>query len=165
LKPILIAEDDPSDLELLARLCKKVRILNPLHVVHDGRRAIDYLQGAREYSDRVRYPFPALLFLDLKMLVPGSEVLRWMRDHPVSESVAVVVMTDSANLRDINEAYKLGAHSFLMKPIAEEDLLNMIRYLKTIRTESGDGGRRIEVVAHSTEIVVPKSATQTRPQI
>lgn len=143
---ILIADDDPSDAEALQRIIRETGISNPLHAFHDGKEVIDYLAGTGSYSDRVRFPAPAFLFLDLIMpLKSGLDVLRWIREQPEVEHrfLGIVVMTGMGNVAEIREAYLLGAHSFLVKPVRKEDFMNLVHGMKGIRLDPGAAGRQM----------------------
>ena len=140
-KTILIADDDPNDAVLIQRVFKQCRILNSLQVLPNGRDVIDYLKGDVPYHDRTAHPLPVLLLLDLKMPnKSGIEVLEWLQSHPTLSGMAIVVLSGAADTKDIDRAYKLGAHSFLMKPLQTEDFMNLINGLKNIRVESQDEG-------------------------
>jgi CheY-like chemotaxis protein len=95
-------------------------------VVWNGQEAIAYLKGAGKYSNRDEYPLPDLLLLDLKMpRVNGFEVLQWIRQQPGLAPLRVLVLTSSDQIRDVNEAYRLGANSFLVKPLDFEDFAQL----------------------------------------
>jgi CheY-like chemotaxis protein len=113
---ILLAEDSEDDVILIQRAFRKTRIVAPLIAVRDGEEAICYLSGFGRFSDRVQFPFPELFLLDLKLPIrDGFEVLRWIRTQPELKKLPVIVLTQSDRIKDANEAYKLGAHSFLIK--------------------------------------------------
>jgi len=115
---ILLAEDREDDILVIRRAFAKGNIHNPLQVVRDGEEAIAYLAGEGKYANRSEYPLPGLLLLDLNMpRMDGFEVLRWIRLQPGIASLRVVVLTSSEEIPDINEAYRLGANSFLVKPL------------------------------------------------
>ncbi len=125
--PILLVEDSPDDVQLLKLSFKKWRLTNPLYVATNGSNAIDYLSGDGLYANRNRYPLPSLVLLDLDMPgVTGIEVLNWLRAQPQFEKLAVIVLTGSDDRRDIQEAYRCGADSFLVKIHDEEKLRTMI---------------------------------------
>ena len=127
---ILLAEDREDDILLIRRAFQKAYVNNPLHVVKDGEEAISYLSGEGKYSNRAEFPLPDLMLLDLKMpRVDGFEVLEWIRKQPGLASLRVVVLTASDHLRDVNRAYKLGANSFMVKPVDFEDVVHMSRFL------------------------------------
>jgi len=127
---ILLAEDREDDILLIRKAFRKAFVNNPLHVVRDGEEAISYLSGEGIYSNREEFPLPDLLLLDLKMpRVDGFEVLMWIRAQPELSSLRVVVLTSSDQLRDVNRAYKLGANSFMVKPVDFEDVVHMSKFL------------------------------------
>jgi len=115
---VLLVEDRPDDVFLMLRAFEKAGIKNPVRVVTDGEEAIRYLSGEAKYSDREVFPLPELVLLDLKLpKVDGFEVLRWIRSQPSLMGLRVVVLTSSSDIRDVNNAYAIGANSFLVKPM------------------------------------------------
>ena len=127
---ILLAEDREDDIALIRKAFAKAYIVNPLHVVRDGEEAIAYLQGEGRYFNRDEYPLPDLLLLDLKMpRLDGFDVLKWLRQQPGLSSLRVVVLTSSEDIRDVNVAYKLGANSFMVKPMDFQDVVHMSQFL------------------------------------
>lgn len=115
---ILVVEDDENDAVLIRRTLARAGVPNPRQFVTDGDAAISYLVGVGRFADRKKYPLPGLVLLDLKMPgMDGFEVLRWIREHPLFKNLPVVVLTSSDEIRDVNEAYRLGANSFLVKPL------------------------------------------------
>jgi CheY-like chemotaxis protein len=121
---ILLAEDREDDIILIQRAFKAGGIRYPLMVVRDGEEAIAYLSGAGRYSNRELYPIPGLFLLDLTLPVTdGFEVLRWIRSQPNLKNIPVVVLTASDRIRDVNQAYQLGAHSFLVKTLDFQDAI------------------------------------------
>ncbi len=130
MKVILLAEDDENDILLVQRAFKEVHIPNPLHVVRNGEEAIAYLKGVGQYAYRADYPLPSLLLLDLKMpRKNGFEVLQWIRSEPTLLNLRVIVLTSSTELHDLNEAYRLGANSFLVKPQHFNDFITLVKSL------------------------------------
>lgn len=122
-KTILLVEDNEDDVFLMRRALRKAGIANPLHVTTDGQQAIDYLSGTGRFADRELFPLPHIVFLDLKLpYVNGFEVLSWMRQQRSLDAVVVVVLTSSAESRDQDKAYALGARSYLIKPPTPEGL-------------------------------------------
>lgn len=127
---VLLVEDDPDDVLLTQIAFEKARLANPLEVVRDGEEAIAYLSGAKQYSNRERYPLPILLLLDLKMpKVNGFQVLEWLRAHKELSRIPVAVMTSSNDDPDVRKAYELGAHSYLIKPPDAVALLELVKRL------------------------------------
>src|SRR5712664_1752952 len=128
---ILLAEDREDDIALVRKAFAKAYIQNPLHVVRDGEEAIAYLQGEGRYYNRDEYPLPDLLLLDLKMpRMDGFDVLKWIRQQPGLSSLRVVVLTSSEDIRDVNVAYKLGANSFMVKPMDFENVVELGKVLR-----------------------------------
>src|SRR5215469_4123190 len=128
---ILLAEDEEDYVLLIKHAFDKANIPNPLHVVWNGQEAISYLKGDGKYSNRDEYPLPDLLLLDLKMpRMNGFEVLKWLRAQPGLSSLRVLVLTSSDQIRDVNEAYQLGANSFLVKPSDFEDVTQLSRLIQ-----------------------------------
>src|ERR1044072_6129078 len=126
IEPILLVEDGEDDIFLVLRAFELAKLANPWHVVRNGEQAIAYLKGEGPYGDPEKCPLPTLVLLDLRM--PGKngfEVLEWIRQQPGLSTLRVVVMTTSADSRDVNRAYQLGANSFLVKPMDFEEFMNM----------------------------------------
>jgi CheY-like chemotaxis protein len=127
---ILLAEDEEDYVLLIRHAFSQANILNPLHVVWNGQEAIAYLKGEGKYSNRDEYPLPDLMLLDLKMpRVNGFEVLKWIRAQPGLAPLRVLVLTSSEELRDVNEAYRLGANSFMVKPLDFQDFTQLSRLI------------------------------------
>lgn len=117
-KPILLVEDNPSDIDLTRRAFEKSHIVNELIVVEDGKEALDYLLGGSSAGDRGPGELPALILLDLKLpKVSGLEVLRSIRQDPRTKRMPVVVLTSSAEEHDIAASYDLGVNSYVRKPV------------------------------------------------
>jgi len=129
--PILLVEDRGDDVFLVRRALDDARLITPIQVVFDGEQAIAYLDGEGKFADRSEYPMPELLLLDLKMpRIDGFEVLRWIGQQPHLSSIRIIVLTSSEDIRDVNLAYQLGAHAFLVKPIKPERFLHTLRCMK-----------------------------------
>jgi CheY-like chemotaxis protein len=120
---ILLVEDNEDDVFLMQRALKKAGIANPLQVARDGLAAIRYLSGEGSFAKRDLYPLPKVIFLDLKLPhLDGFEVLKWIRQQPVLDPVAVVVLSSSGEPRDRQQATELGVRSYLVKPPAVDKL-------------------------------------------
>lgn len=127
---ILLAEDDEDYVLLIKQVFAKAHIPNPVHVVPNGEEAIAYLKGTGEYSNRAEYPLPDVFLLDLKMpRINGFEVLKWVRQQPGLSPLRILVLTSSDEIRDVNEAYQLGANSFLVKPFDFQDFTHLSRLI------------------------------------
>ena len=124
---ILIVEDNPTDVLLIKRAIAKAGLTHPLAVMSDGDAAVAYLAGTGGYADRRAHPLPGLILLDLKLpRRSGLEVLQWLKQEPGLRRIPVVVLTSSAENRDIARAYDLGANSYLVKPVVFDELHRMM---------------------------------------
>ena len=131
MKPIVLTVDDSSDdTLLLQRACQRAGVRFTLQTVDDGTKAIAYLSGLDDFSDRARHPIPDLVLLDLKMPVKtGFEVLEWLRRHPQFKNLPVAVFTASQHDADVREAYRKGANCFLTKPVEYDALIELAEAL------------------------------------
>ena len=129
---ILLIEDYEDDVFAMERALAEANITNPLQVVTDGQQALDYLSGAGQYANRAQYPLPFIMFLDLKLpFVDGFEILAWVRQQAALKSIIVIVLTGSAESRDQDKAYALGARSYLVKPPTSETLHGILESLQS----------------------------------
>ena len=127
---ILLAEDEENDVLLIKQAFHQASIFNPLFVVWNGEEAINYLKGTGKYANRAEYPLPDLLLLDLKMpRVDGFQVLEWIRQQPGLKGLRILVLTSSNQISDVNRAYRLGANSFLVKPLDFENVIELSRLI------------------------------------
>jgi CheY-like chemotaxis protein len=114
--PLLVVEDSEDDLFFFRRLLTKAGIKAPLAIATDGQQAIDQLTQAIDPKNTPRPEIPRLVFLDLKLpLRGGFEVLQWIRAQPVLAGVVVAILSSSAETRDVTQAYKFGAQTYLVK--------------------------------------------------
>jgi CheY-like chemotaxis protein len=128
--PVLVAEDEDSDVILLRHAFKSLHIPNPLVAVKDGTEVLDYLQGKKPFDNRAEHPAPALLLLDLKMArMSGFDVLEWLQDHPDLKTFPVVVLTSSDSAIDRQKARSLGASQYCVKPSGVQKLTELMREL------------------------------------
>jgi CheY-like chemotaxis protein len=133
---ILIVEDDPNDILLLQRAFRKTKLPHPVQIVSDGEAAVAYLAGQGSYADREQYPLPFLMLLDLKLpRKSGFEVLTWLRQQPGLRRLPVIVLTSSNRNPDIDQAYDLGANSYLVKPVSFDDLSSLLQSLSFYWTD------------------------------
>lgn len=124
---ILLVEDNEEDIILLRRAFLRARVLNPLLVVRDAEDAICYLEGTGRYTNRVEFPPPSVVLLDLKLPgMGGLDLLRRIRHQPGFGDLRVIVLTSSERITDVNEAYQLGASSFLVKPADLDSLIQIM---------------------------------------
>src|SRR2546423_581327 len=129
-KAVLYVEDEENDVLLFEHAMQKVGVDNPVHVALDGRQAIDYFKGEGKFANRAEFPLPSLVLLDLKLpLVPGLEVLKWIREQ-AKLTTPVIVLTSSENEADIKEAYRLHANAYLVKPNEVTKLVELAKAIK-----------------------------------
>ena len=115
---ILLAEDEPSDADLCMRALRRKNVANRVVWVQDGAEALDFLFARGSYASRAYANRPRLLLLDIMMpRVDGFEVLRQLRADKRFASMPVVIMTSSAQERDIVKGYDLGVNSYVPKPV------------------------------------------------
>ncbi len=130
-KVILLAEDDPQHVALFKVAVRKSGMACRVDVVCDGAEAIDYLFGVGQYKDRDTREMPNLILLDLKMpKIDGIQVLQILRRVRSDDSLRfppVVVLTSSDLDDDITEAYRLGAQSYIRKPLSYEEFTSAVR--------------------------------------
>lgn len=117
-KYILLVEDNPDDQALTMRALKKANILNEIVVANNGEEALDYLFGTGAYAGRDLSIMPEVILLDLRMpKIDGLEVLKRIRANERTKFLPVVILTSSKEERDLVESYKLGANSYIQKPV------------------------------------------------
>jgi CheY-like chemotaxis protein len=120
-RPILLVEDNPMDIDLTKRAFARRKLANPIQVAQDGAEALAYM-GRWEKGE----PLPLIILLDLKLpRVDGLEVLRQIKSHPQFSSIPVIVLTSSGDEGDIKTAYKLGANSYITKPVDFDNFLKV----------------------------------------
>jgi CheY-like chemotaxis protein len=122
-KTILIAEDFADDAVHLQQALKDSGIDHPVITVSDGDEVMAYFNGEGRFADRLSFPLPAVLLLDLRMpRVDGFQVLEWLQKQAGFKELLVVVISGYQELKDVNLAYQLGARSFITKPCKPEDI-------------------------------------------
>ncbi len=127
-KTVLLVEDNPDDVELTLRAFRKANISNRVVVVRDGVEALDYLFGTQTDGSLRRLPEVVLLDLKLPQL-DGLQVLRRIRENPRTRLLPVVVLTSSNEERDMVQSYKLGANSYVRKPVEFGEFVDASRQL------------------------------------
>ncbi len=129
-KTILLVEDNPDDVQLTLRALKKSNIMNEVIVAPDGVEALEYLFGTGKYAGRDMNIQPQVVLLDLKMpRMDGLEVLQRIRKDERTKLQPVVVLTTSSEDRDRVESYKLGANSYIRKPVDFSQFAEAVRQL------------------------------------
>ncbi len=129
-KTILLVEDNPDDEALTLRALKKNNIMNEVVVARDGAEALDYLFFRGAHANRDPHRQPALTLLDLKLpKVDGLEVLRQIRANPSTQLMPVVILTSSREEQDLINGYRLGANSYIRKPVDFAQFMDAVRNL------------------------------------
>jgi len=150
---ILVAEDNDNDVVMLRRAFDQLGISAPLQFVSNGEEAIAYLEGTGKFSSRQENPLPDIILMDLKMpRKSGLEVLDWWHRQPHLAAIRIVVLTTSEEIRDVNAAYRLGAASFVIKPLDFADfritIFAMLQYWRNNQlgesSREGEAKRRHE---------------------
>lgn len=127
--PILIADDDIDDCEMIREAVRESRLLNDIHFVHDGEELMSFLRLQCSHPLE-KQQWPGLILLDLNMpKMDGREVLKEIKNHPQLQQIPVVVLTTSQAEEDILRSYNLGANSFITKPIEFQALVQVMRNL------------------------------------
>lgn len=145
LKPILLVEDNPHDLELTLIALSKSQLANEVVIARDGAEALDYLHRRGEYKDRT-VGNPAVVLLDLKLpKVDGLEVLREIRNTESLKSMPVCMLTSSKEEQDVVRSYELGVNAYVVKPVDFSEFLRAIADLGVfwaVLNEPPPGSRR-----------------------
>jgi two-component system, response regulator len=127
---VLLVEDNEDDIALTIRALEKNNLQDQVVVARDGLEALDYLLCRGRYADRANHDLPQLVLLDLKLpKLDGLGVLQEIRQHERTKLLPVVVLTSSARDRDIVESYKLGANSYVQKPVDFTAFIDATRQL------------------------------------
>jgi len=128
---ILLVDDSENDLFLMRTAFKKAEFDASLYEVHNGEEAMAYLKGEGPYDDRMKFPLPTVVLLDLNMPIKnGFEVLDSVRIEIGLKRLAIIVLTASMRTEDVERAYDLGANAFLVKPSTMQGLIAMLRCLR-----------------------------------
>jgi two-component system, response regulator len=124
---ILLIEDNPSDIKLTLKALQKHNLANKVTVLKDGAEALDFIYAEGKYAGRNNREMPKVIFLDLKLpLVDGIEVLRKLKSEKITKKIPIVVLTSSKESKDIDECYKLGVNSYVVKPLDFEKFLESV---------------------------------------
>jgi two-component system, response regulator len=128
---LLLVEDNPDDYEATLRSLKKNHLVNPVQWCRNGEEALDYLckKGSYEHNDNVR--MPGLILLDLNMPgIDGRQVLKIVKTDEKLRKIPVVILTTSADSKDVEQCYSLGASTYIQKPVSFEGLTEALRTMK-----------------------------------
>ena len=128
---IMLVEDNPDDEELTVRALKQNNLINDIVVTHDGAEALEYLFGTGKYAGRDTNVLPEVVLLDLKLpKIDGLEVLRRLRADERTRLLPVVILTSSKEESDLMNGYKLGANSYIRKPVDFVQFTEAVKHLK-----------------------------------
>lgn len=129
MKKILLAEDNPNDVELTLSALQECRLTNDIEIVGDGAEALDYLYRRGRFTGRTNAQ-PGVLLLDLKMpKIDGLEVLRQLKSDQNLRRLPVVMLTSSREEQDLVRSYDLGVNAFVVKPVDFAQFVEAIRNL------------------------------------
>jgi len=129
MRRILLAEDDPNDVELTLSALGQHNLANEVVVVNDGVEALDYLYARGRFASRPRGN-PAVVLLDIKMpKLDGLEVLKQMKADDALRSVPVVMLTSSREESDLIQSYRLGVNAYVVKPVDFQEFISAVRNL------------------------------------
>lgn len=127
LKLILLAEDDPQDIELTLSALNEHNLANNVHVVRDGVEALDYLYRRGEFAGRPNGN-PVLILLDLKMpRMDGMEVLKQLKSDAKMRAIPIVMLTSSRESKDLETCYQLGVNAYVVKPVKFMDFIEAVK--------------------------------------
>jgi CheY-like chemotaxis protein len=125
---ILVVEDSPQDAFLFKAALGRAHVHASLHIVEDGVEAVRYLRHEGKYHDRRSHPFPNFIISDVKMpQMDGFQFLRWVRNHPEVSQLPIVLFSAAGNEADADQAYRLGANAYLVKPFSLGELTDLLR--------------------------------------
>lgn len=120
-RPILLVEDNPMDVDLTRRAFARRRVINPLEVARDGEEALQYLDRWEAGE-----PLPVVILLDINLpKLNGLEILHQFKRSALVQKVPIIILTTSAEDRDIQKAYQLGANSYIVKPVDFEKFVDV----------------------------------------
>ena len=129
LKPILLVEDNPNDIELTLAALESSQLANQIVICRDGAEALDFIYRRGQHEGR-QVQDPAVVLLDLKLpKVDGLEVLAKVKGDPATRGIPVVMLTSSREETDVVRSYDLGVNAFVVKPVAFDEFFAAIKEL------------------------------------
>jgi len=127
---ILLVEDNPNDVELTLHALKNACNITHICVVRDGVEALDFTFCTGVYSQRNPQHQPRLILMDLKLpRIDGLQVLRRLKNDPLTQAIPVVALTSSSDPHDVAETYNLGVNSYIVKPVDFDEFIHVARLL------------------------------------
>jgi CheY-like chemotaxis protein len=129
---VLLVDDNPSDAELTIHSLRRDKLANRIHVAEDGAQALDFVFCRGSFDDRSFCEPPGVILLDLKLpKVSGLEVLRAIRADERTRAIPIVILTSSAEQRDLIEGYRLGANAYIQKPVDFDEFRKVVHQIGT----------------------------------
>jgi len=126
---ILLVEDDPGHARLIEKNLRRAQLCNSIHVLSDGKSAVDFLFRENEYADAT-WKKPLLVLLDLNLpVLNGYQVLERMKAHEETANIPVVILTTTDDGREVSRCYELGCNVYITKPLDYEQFCHAIRQL------------------------------------
>lgn len=127
---ILLVDDNQSDIELTIHALRRNNLANRIHVAEDGAEALDFVFCRGAHSDRSFSRPPTVILLDLKMpKVDGLSVLRAIRGDERTKAIPIVILTSSAEQRDLIEGYRLGVNAYIQKPVEFDQFRQVVQQI------------------------------------
>jgi len=127
LKRILLAEDDPKDIELTISALSEYSLANDIFVVRDGVEALDYLYRRGTFAQEPGGN-PIVILLDLKMpKMDGIQVIKQIKSDKHLQTIPVVVLTSSRESQDLETCYQLGVNAYVVKPVKFKDFVDAVK--------------------------------------
>lgn len=128
---ILLVDDSDDDYEATVRSLKKNNVMNPVHWCKNGQDALNYLRNIGVHPPSATERLPSLILLDLNMPgIDGREVLSSIKADERLRGIPIVILTTSSDERDVNECYRIGASTYIQKPVTFEGLTDAIGALR-----------------------------------
>ena len=139
--PVVIVDDSREDALLAQRALSHCKVQNPIVMLNSGNACLDFFQGLEPYTAR---SVPCLLLMDMMMApTSGLDVLRKLQSIPAARGSVLVMISGLAEWRVINEGYRLGAHTFLVKPLVVDDVMQMLNCIPTLSIAAVEHGYEI----------------------
>ena len=136
---LVLVEDNPNDLDLVLHAIRKAGLTEKIQVLRDGAEALEYLFCEGEYADRSWSDVPKVILLDIKLpKVNGLEVLERLKSNDRTRTIPVVMFTSSRQPRDVEDGYRSGAVSYVVKPVDSEAFTQVVAQLKQYWLETNE---------------------------